>query len=56
MTDSDDRATFWKGFRALATRVGLGKSITREPSDEEKRQWIEKQKAAARKSLETKSR
>jgi len=55
MTDSDDRATFWKGFRALATRVSLGKLITREPSDEEKRQWIEKQKAAAIKSLETKS-
>ena len=49
MTDSDIDAELWKLISALATRKSLGKSITREPSDEEKRQWIEKQKTAARK-------
>jgi hypothetical protein len=56
MTDNDERAGFWKSFRVLATRVGLGKSITREPSDEEKRQCIEKQKIAAKERLASKSR
>lgn len=56
MTESDSRAAFWKSFRVLATRVSLGKKITVEPSDEEKRQWIEKQKTAARENLASKSR